>query len=354
MVSVAEHGSVGSKARVLLIGCGGIGSVAALNLELGGKAVVTAVLRSNFTHVKQYGINFRSIDHGVIEGFKPSTIVNQIPDVTDSEAEPFRFIICTTKNTPDVPPTIVDLLKPAVTIGHTVIVLMQNGLNIEIPVPKAFPQNICLSSVTFCGSHEVATGEVLQEDNDRSTIGAFRNEKLWPEDENNAAREFCAIYTAGGKCVADFKPDVAFSRWRKLLYNACLNSMCAVTDLDTGRMQLADSALDLLVRPAMNEIRAAAKAHGIDLPEELVELMVSMDPITMYNPPSMQVDMRKGRFTEFENIVGEPVRAGLSKGVSMPILSTMYSLLKALQWRTRERRGMVGIPARVDHTTTTR
>ena len=64
---------MGIKARVLLIGCGGVGSISALNLETGGKAAVTAVVRSSYDVVKDRGFNIKSIDHGVVKGFMPST-----------------------------------------------------------------------------------------------------------------------------------------------------------------------------------------------------------------------------------------------------------------------------------------
>lgn len=62
-----------TKSSVLLIGVGGIGAIAALNLETGGRASVTAVLRSNYSVIKEKGFNFKSVDHGVVKGFKPST-----------------------------------------------------------------------------------------------------------------------------------------------------------------------------------------------------------------------------------------------------------------------------------------
>ena len=137
------------------------------------------------------------------------------------------------------------------------------------------------------------------------------------------------------------------------MYNACLNSTCAITDLDTGRLQLATEVVEGLVRPAMHEIRAAAKASGgHDLPIELVDTVIATDPITMYNPPSMQVDVRNGRYIEFENIVGEPVREAAKCGVPTPTLLVLYNLLKAIQWRTKERKGLIEIPARADHTGT--
>jgi ketopantoate reductase len=53
----------------------------------------------------------------------------------------------------------------------------------------------------------------------------------------------------------------------------------------------------------------------------------------------------QGRFCEVENIVGEPLREGKARDVPMPVLTVFYHILKAIQWRTKERKGMVAIPA---------
>ena len=62
-----------AKAKVLLIGSGGVGTMAAYALESGGKAAVTAVLRSNYAAVQKDGFEIDSIQHGSgIKGFRPS------------------------------------------------------------------------------------------------------------------------------------------------------------------------------------------------------------------------------------------------------------------------------------------
>lgn len=61
------------KARVLIIGMGGVGTLAAYALETGGKAEVTAVSRSNYGAVMQHGIAIDSIDYGRnIKGWRPT------------------------------------------------------------------------------------------------------------------------------------------------------------------------------------------------------------------------------------------------------------------------------------------
>lgn len=273
------------------------------------------------------------------------SVLNTVPDVQTEDIQPFDYIICTTKNIPDVPPTLVDVIRPAVTPGSSTIVLLQNGLNIEKPFFEGFPTNTIISGTSFCESHQVGCGAIRQSDTDKVVFGAFNNPQIPIHQQHQAAQDFCSIYSAAGKCNATYDPDVGFIRWRKLLYNACLNPICAITDLDTGRLQLAEQTVQNLVVPTMQEIRAAAKAcGGHDLPEDLIPQMISLDRITTYNAPSMQVDLRAGRFSEFENLVGEPMREGLAKGVHMPNITALYHILSAIQWGTKVKRGMLQIP----------
>ncbi|KAF2087297.1 2-dehydropantoate 2-reductase family protein [Saccharata proteae CBS 121410] len=334
------------KANVLLFGSGGVGTIAALNLEVGGLANVTAVLRSNYEAVQKSGFHIKSCDHGTITGWRPSQVVNTVPSVHADSLPAYDFIVCSTKNVPDNPPSLPDQIASAVTPGHTVIVLIQNGLNIERPLFAAFPQNIVLSGVSMIGSHEISHGVIEHDDNDRLVLGPFHNPNLDAAKEEAAAKRFVEIYAAGGKTACEFTADVGFSRWRKLVYNSCLNSICAITGLDTGRIRLADGAIENLVKPAMEEIRAAAKAAGHELPPEVVDTMINIDPLTMYLPPSMLNDLRKGNFIEVENILGEPLREGTALGVPMPTLKVLYGICKAIQWRTKESRGLVEIPAK--------
>lgn len=61
-----------AKTRVLLIGSGGIGTVAALNLQTGQQADVSVVLRSNYPAVQATGFRIDSCDHGILENWRPA------------------------------------------------------------------------------------------------------------------------------------------------------------------------------------------------------------------------------------------------------------------------------------------
>lgn len=72
-----------NKKSVLLIGGGAVGAVAALNLENGGLAEVTIVLRSNYDAVNENGFDFISCDHGTVTAFKPTVGNNMFLQLKD-------------------------------------------------------------------------------------------------------------------------------------------------------------------------------------------------------------------------------------------------------------------------------
>lgn len=143
------------------------------------------------------------------------------------------------------------------------------------------------------GSNELGHGNIEHEFPDELIVGAFRNPKLDPAAEDAAAKRFVEMYSTAGKTACTYNENVGFVRWRKLIYNACLNPICAITNLDSGRIRLSDESIEMLVRPAMEEIRAAAKAMGHNIPEETVDFTIEVDPLRLYLAPSMLADVRK-------------------------------------------------------------
>lgn len=288
------------------------------------------------------------------------SVRNTIPDVIKESLPPYDYILTVTKNCPDIPPTIQELISQAVTPGHTVIVMIQNGLNIEKAMFAAFPTNIVLSGVSMIDSHEGVLGTIHHEEHDLLFLGAFHNPSFPAETEIVAAKKFIEIYGAAGKTKVEYQEDVQWGRWRKLIFNATLNPICAITGLDDARIRLAPGAVDGLVKPAQKEIWDTAAKLGHRLPDDIMETMLNMDPMDLYLKPSMQCDIEKvgfqlpeakrililakGNYMEYEYLVGEPLREAEKAGVPTPTLKVIYEICKALQWRVMETRGLVKIP----------
>jgi 2-dehydropantoate 2-reductase len=332
-----------SRIQVLIIGGGGVGTMAAYALETGGKAEVTVVLRSNFATVQQNGFTIDSIQHGHdIKGWKPSHLLNAVPDAQDDSTPAYDYIIAATKNIPDVKPTVVDIIEPAVTPGRTTILLLQNGLNIEKPLFERFPTNTVLSGVSLISATETSYGAIRHDDTDDCKVGPFPNPATQSSTTAEThARALIEAYNAGGNVTWSYDEDVAFTRWRKLLYNSSFNSVSALlSGLDTPRMRMSEFVIDDLILPIMLEIKAIAKAAGSELPDGIEQKIVRTDPTDTAFVPSMGQDAAKGNFMEVEVIVGEPMREGRRLGVPVPKLEAMYGLLKAKQLQVMERKGL--------------
>lgn len=272
-----------------------------------------------------------------------STVRNTIPNATEEDLH-YQYVVITTKNIADIPPAMTEVIAPAITPGYTNIVLLQNGLNIERPFIEAFPDNPVLSGITVIGASENPRGTIRHDNYDISYIGAFDSPEVKSDVSQAAALDFVDIYGACPAVRCSYSPNVQLGRWRKLLYNASFNTVAAILRMDVSRMRASEHVVDDLIRPLMLEIVATAAAKGVELPRGEVEKIITADLYESFFKPSMCQDVEKGNFTEFENIVGEPLREAEGLGVPTPMLRAVYGLLKGLQFQTKEAKGLVWVP----------
>lgn len=331
------------KKNILLVGSGGVGTIAAFTLESSGLAQVTSVVRSDYDKVVNSGYYIDSVDHGIVENWRPSRIVKSAKEAVEKlgEGQHFDYIVVCTKVLPELYRT-EDLIRDAVSRGYSTIVLLQNGIEIETPVSEEFSENIILSGISMIGSINYG-GKIVQFEHDRVSFGYYEDGHHSVSDLKAKLDDFVAIYSK--KCIyCQVIEDLTFGRWKKLVYNSTINSVCALTELDTGRAYLSGIDKSMII-PAMQEIKAIAKASmgGKELPENVdLDMLTSDDGI--YYKPSMQVDREKGNPMEIEVILGNPLKIAAKLGIDTPILTIIYRLLKGVQFKIFEHRGYIEIP----------
>lgn len=329
------------KKRVLLVGSGGVGTIASLNLELSGKAEVTSVIRSDYDKVTKDGFEIDSVDYGKFSGWRPSHIVRSVDEaVASSKGKPFDFVVVCTKVLPEFAKT-EETVAPAVTPTTTAVVLIQNGIDIERPLAEKFPQNAIIGGVSLIGSANY-NGRIVHDSRDRVEFGYYPSKGVPAGELERRTREFVDMYAVKNSSVT-YQPDLFYARWRKLVYNSTLNTVCALTQIDTARAYLM--GLDeTVIRPAMAELIALAeRATGKKMPEGIDTAMLECDD-GIYYKPSMQVDVEKGNPIELEAILGNPIRIAKRLGVEVPLLSVLYHLLRGVQFRLLEARGALQVP----------
>lgn len=232
---------------------------------------------------------------------------------------------------------IAEIIAPSITPGHTAIVLMQNGIYIEPPIIQAFPSCVVLSAASYIGAHE-RNGHVVHDDPDYYHIGVFHNPRLDPQYERQKLEGFVTVYNGSKVVNAEMVDDIQHYRWRKILWNGVYNPMCTITQLDNAAIRRMGGECTL-IRPAMIEMAAIARADGYDLGPGIVNEMVNVTPMELEFRPSMLVDHDKGNPLEVEVILGNALRVGEKHDVRTPILDITYRQLRLIQARLLTGRG---------------
>jgi len=127
-------------------------------------------------------------------------------------------------------------------------------------------------------------------------------------------------------------PDLKPAQWSKLIFNATVNAVAALTGLPHDRHFGAEAeAGDLghLVHALMNEGKAVAAVAGIELLEDPWEMNVLAARRGSSHSPSMLEDVEARRPTEIESITGALVREAARLDVPVPLHTSLYRLIKA-------------------------
>jgi 2-dehydropantoate 2-reductase len=131
---------------------------------------------------------------------------------------------------------------------------------------------------------------------------------------------------------AEAMPDLRPAQWSKLIFNATVNAVAALTGLrhrEHFAMLEQPSDLGYLVRDLIDEGKAVAAAAGIELHDDPWEMNVLATQRGSAHAPSMLEDVEAHRPTEIELITGSLVREGERLGMPVPLHTAMYRLIKA-------------------------
>ena len=137
---------------------------------------------------------------------------------------------------------------------------------------------------------------------------------------------------AAGGLKAEAFPDLRPAQWSKLIFNATVNGVAALTGLphDFHFAQTEQSSdLGPLVRDLVDEGKAVAAAAGVELHDDPWEMNVLATQRGHRHFPSMLEDVEAQRPTEVELINGALVREAERHGVPVPLQTAVYRLVKA-------------------------
>ena len=206
--------------------------------------------------------------------------------------------------------------------GATVMTVL-NGLGAEEIVREHGDWPI-VSAVTFMSGTKHSDTHVEYILDTETWIGPFEDTPY------ERVQEIAALISASGLHV-EALPDLRPAQWSKLIFNASVNPVAALTHLPHDPHFAAEAEptdLGHLVHGLVDEGKAVASAAGIELHDDPWEMNVLATQRGSAHYPSMLEDVEAENRTEIELITGSLVREAERHDVPVPLHTTLYALVK--------------------------
>ncbi len=298
--------------RICIIGAGAIGSLYAAHLARVAEVWVFTRRDEHARSINERGIRVtgRNEFHAQL---RAAANAHDLPE--------FDFGIVATKASQ----TREAFTPVAHLFSHGAVLSAQNGLGSEEVMAELIPSGYVIRGTTFMSGTRFADDHVHYELNTPTWMGPFEPTNTPFE----RVEELAGLINASG-LKAEALRDARPAQWSKLIFNASVNSVSALTELPHSPHFAAEAEfgdLGHLLHDLIEEGKTVAAALGIDLHED--PWAMNCIGARTNHPPSMLYDIRHRLPTEVDFLGGAIAREARRVGVPAPLHTALYRLIKA-------------------------
>lgn len=302
------------KQSYAIIGTGAVGGLYGALLARGGHEV-HFLLHRDYEHVARHGLQIEST-----WGDFALPAVNAYRDA--GRLPPCDVTIVAIKTTQNH--LLAELLPPP-TRGGGVVLVLQNGLDVEADSAAVVGADRVLGGTCFLCSNKVGPGHIRHLDFGRVVFGSYAG-PLTP-----VARRIGDEFAAAG-IELRLTDHLLRDRWRKLMWNIPFNGLSVVLDASTKDL-IDDPDATRLADGIIREVHAAAAHLGVEIDVSMIATTLESTRTMVPYDSSMRLDFLHRRPMELEAIFGNPLRAAAQAELRLPRVETLYQQLKFLQSR---------------------
>lgn len=317
-------GAATRRARIAVVGAGGVGGYYGARLAAAGHEVLFVVRGRTLEALQRDGLQ--------VESTRGDVTVHPVTATDNPAGETARFgrvdvvlLSVKTWQVGEAARSILPLVGP-----ETLVVPLQNGVDAAACAAAVVGQEHVLPGSTKVFSEAAALGHIRHTGGPASiTFGE------WEGGLSPRARRLGAVLDVPGITV-DLVSDIWAALWAKFLFVVPLGSVGAVTRMPVGVFRTQPETREML-QQAMREIETLAEARGVALPRDVIErTMAFVDAQPPAGTTSMQRDIAAGRPSELEAWTGAVVRLGLEAGIATPLHTVLYHCLLPSERHARE------------------
>jgi 2-dehydropantoate 2-reductase len=296
--------------RICIIGCGAIGSLYAAHLARVAEVWTLVRRKEQAEALNRDGLRV-SGTHNFSGALRATDNPRELPD--------FDFGIVATKAT--------QVKESIAAAGDRfnggALISAQNGLGSEEIIAE-YTQGHVIRGTTFMSGTRHSDTHVQYELNTATWLGPFE-----PRNTPFAVVQEAAELLVQSGLKAEALHDARPAQWSKLIFNASVNGVSALTGLPHSPHFAAEagfSDLGHLLHALIEEGKKVAAAAGITLHED-PWAMNKIGAMTNH-PPSMLSDVRQQSPTEVDFLSGAIAREAERAHIQAPLHTAIYRLIK--------------------------
>ena len=301
--------------RIAVLGSGAVGGYYGAKLARAGHDVTLIARGAHLEAIRSRGLEIRSPQVGDF------TVRCRAEEHTTSVGAVDLAIVAVKAYDN---PTALPMLRPLVG-ENTSVLPLQNGVDSVREVAAVAGESHVLGGTTYIATALTAPGVIEQTGVHRRVVFG----EAFGELPRLSAR-VAAIHEAfsGADIQSEAVVDGRVPIWEKFIFLVAVAGFTGASRLPIGPLW-ADPVSRSVMLDACREIERLARAEGVPVAEDVI---ARIDQYLSALPPTMRssllIDLSQGKRIEVEALQGSVVRRAEAKGVAVPILSTLYAVLK--------------------------
>jgi len=301
--------------RFAILGSGAVGGYFGAKLAKSGQDVTFIARGAHLEAIRSKGLAIQSAKLG-------DFVVKTAAESDTSKVGPVDVVLVSVKAYDNS--TALPMLEPMIGPA-TVVLTLQNGVDSVDDVARVAGAGQVLGGTTYVATALEAPGLIVQTGVHRSIIFG---EVLGDLSRISPRVQAIADAMAAADIQVTPMADARVPIWDKFVYLCPFSGFTGASRLAIGHIWKFPHVQETFYA-ACQEVAAIAKAEGVTISpnrfDTLKEYMQNIPPSTR---SSLLIDLEQGKRIEVEALQGAAVRRAGKLGVAVPIIETLYALLK--------------------------
>lgn len=301
--------------RLAILGSGAVGGYYGAKLAHAGHDVTFIARGAHLAAIRERGLEVRS---PMVGDFSVKARAEE--DTTRVGTVDVVIVAVKAYDNATALPMLRPMLGPA-----TTVLTIQNGVDSADEVAVIAGEARVLGGTTYIATALAAPGIIEQTGTHRRVVfGEVFGTLPRASDRANTLQQAMAGADIQAEVVGDGRVPI----WEKFIFLVSLAGFTGATRLPIGPVW-ADPFIHERFLDGCREVEALARAEGVPVADDRIEQITSyVASIPGTTRSSLLIDLARGKKIEVEALQGAVVRRAGRAGVPVPIISTLYAVLK--------------------------